>query len=215
MAKVIPFNQSATTREECVKAVGAVLAEKGYKGLTADAVAQKVGIKTAVVRHIFGSFLNLVKEYGHSELHWPTVDELLDNREAELVALPPERQFAWFFKQYLNALKNRPQTVQIMTWELMERDERSELLEQVRVRTALEFFERLRDDTPDNIDLSAIVAVLAAAVQQLVIRAQQYRHFGGLDFDTERGWKRVAAAIDLLMRGSLVFTLADSDNSPS
>lgn len=203
MAKVIPIGRTRSTREELVLAVGDVLSEKGYNGLTADAVAQAAGVKTAILRHIFGNFSNLVKEYAHSEVYWPTADELLDGREQELLELPPQQQIAWFFKHYLQALRNRPQTVRILTWELSQRDERTVILEQIRIRTSLEFFERLRDDTPDDVDLSAIIVVLASAVHHLVVRAQQHRHFGGLDFRSERGWQRVALAIDLLMQGAL------------
>lgn len=203
MAKVIPIGQPKSNREQLITAVGQVLAENGYAGLTADAVARQAGLKTPLIRRNFGSFMNLVKEYSNCEDYWPSVDELLDGREQELLELPPQRQIAWFFKQYLKALRNRPQTVRILTWELTQRDERTVLLEQVRVRTSLEFFERLRDDTPDDVDLSAIVVVLASAVHHLVVRAQHHRHFGGLDFQDERGWQRVALAIDLLMQGAL------------
>jgi len=203
MGKVIPIGRTSSTREDLVLAVGNVLASRGYKGLTANAVAEKAGVKTAVLRHIFGNFTNLVKEYAHSQTYWPTAEELIDGREQELLKLPPQQQIAWFFKHYLQALRSRPQTVQILTWELQERDERTMLLEQVRVRTSLEFFERLRDDTPDDVDLSAIIVVLASAVHHLVVRAQHHKYFGGLDFQGEGGWQRVALAIDLLMQGAL------------
>jgi len=214
MGNVIPIGQPKSNREQLVAAVGQVLADHGYAGLTADAVARQAGLKTPVIKRAFGSFTNLVKEYGHSQRYWPTADELLDGREQELLALPPQRQIAWFFKHYLQALRNRPETVRILTWELTQRDERTVILEQVRVRTSLEFFERLRDDTPDDVDLSAIVVVLASAVHHLVVRAQHHRHFGGLDFQDERGWQRVALAIDLLMQGALEQKTAAAHNTP-
>ncbi len=203
MAKVIPIGRTHTSQERFVEAVGLVLNARGFKGLTPDAVAREAGLQKGLIRMLFGSFLNLIKVYAHSELHWPTAEELLDGREEELKHLPPERQFAWFFRHLLAALRRRPQTVQILIWELTERDERSELLSLVRVRRTLEFFERLREDTPDDVDLSAIVALLAGAVQFLVIRARLHSHYGGIDLDDEAGWARIDGAIDLLLQGAL------------
>lgn len=203
MAKVIPIGQPQDTRERFIIAVGDVLSRNGYSGLTANAVANSAGVKKELIRHVFGSFNNLVKEYGHSELFWPTAQELLDNREEELKALPPEEQMAWFFKQYLKALRKRPQTVNILAWELRQRDDRQELLEQVRVRTALEFFEHLHEDTPDEVDLTALVVVMAGSIHHLLVRSLLHRHFGGVDFRSERGWLRIIDAIDRFFHGAL------------
>lgn len=204
MAKVIPIGRPQSTRERFIEAVGATLAAHGFSGLTPDNVALRAGLRKEFIRRIFGTFAGLVTAYGRSHLFWPSALELMADRQDQLRALPPERQMAWFFKEYYRALRRRPETVRILAWELHEGPHRyTPLLEYPRVRCALEFFELLREDTPDDVDLSAIVVVLAGAVHHLLVMSLTRRHFGGVDLNSEQGRSRIEQAIDLLLHQAL------------
>ncbi len=87
----------------------------------------------------------------------------------------------------------------ILAWELLERNRHSKILEHVRVRTALEYFELLHGDVPEEIDLSAIVALLGGGVIFLAVRSRQGGYFGGLNMWDEEDRERIDAALDLLL----------------
>ena len=76
-------------------------------------------------------------------------------------------------------------------------------LEEVRVKTALEFFELMQTDPPEEVDLTALVMILAAAVNFLAVRSRMHRSLGGVDLQTEAGWKRIDATLDLMLERTL------------
>lgn len=203
MGRVFPITHSKTTRQRLLDAVGRIMARQGPEAVRLDAICLESGVRGGLVFKYFGGVPGLVVAYSQSPDFWPTVEELLDGREDELRRMCPEKQIAVFFKSYLAALRRRPRTLRILAWESLQRNELSKLMEDVRVRTALEFFEYLHGDIPDAVDLSAIVVVLAAAVNYLAVRSTNTRTFGGVDLESDLGWARIEQAIDLLMQGTL------------
>jgi AcrR family transcriptional regulator len=201
--RIFPLNHVCDTRQRLVRATGSVLSEKGFNGLTPDTVAKVAGVERRLLFHHFNGLEPLVKAYSLSREFWPSAQELIGEDEPSIKSLPAEQQIATFFKRSFLALLNRPETLKILAWETLERNTLSRCLEEVRVRTALEFFELLHDDIPDDIDLSAIVLVLAAAVCSIAIRSRTSSSWGGIDLHSDVGLKRIEAAIDLLMQGTL------------
>jgi len=201
--KVVPIDRKQRTKARLVAAVGKVLAREGFRGLGVNKVAAEAGVDKKLIYRYFGGLPALIKAYSETVDFWPTVDELLGRDPGALKKLAPDRQLAEFFKSYLRALRKRPYTQDILAWEMLERNELTKALEGVRVRTALEYFEHLHGDIPDEADLSAIVAVMAAAVNQLIVRSRISNYFGGIDFREEKGWERIDRALDLLLRGVL------------
>ena len=202
-AKVLSFRTVCDTKQRLVKAAGKIIAQKGFSTVTPDTVAAAAGVKRRLIFHHFDGLDGLVRAFSQSQEFWPPAAELIDGDEAVIKAMTGEQQIATFFKRYALALLKRPQTLEILAWETVERNAFSRCLEEVRVRTALEFFELLHEDIPEDIDLSAIVLVLAAAVSFIAMRSRVSRSWGGIDLHSEKGWKRIEDAIDLLMQGTL------------
>ncbi|MDZ7762449.1 MAG: TetR/AcrR family transcriptional regulator [Desulfovermiculus sp.] len=201
-SKVIPINTHEQVRTKLIAAIGSILARVGFSRCNEDLVAQEAGLKRINIFRYFGGLPGLVSAFGESGLFWPTTDELLQETIDNFPQLTPEEQMSAFFKSLLVCLRHRPQTLDILAWEALERNELSRRLEDVRVRTALEYFENLHGEIPEDIDLSAIVALLAGAVFFLSVQSRNMRTFGGIDLQSEAGWKRIEQAIELLMRGS-------------
>jgi AcrR family transcriptional regulator len=202
-AKVIPIQEPASTRERLIAAVGAVLARRGFRGFSIEDVILESGVRRALVFRKYDGLTGLITAFGNSPLFWPTAEELLEGHPQELTSLTPEEQVALFFKRTLAALRRRPNTLRILAWEVLESSPLSSPLEEVRVRTALEYFELLQGDIPEDIDLTAIVLVMAAAVQYLLVRSQTSSTLGGVDLRTDAGWHRIEKAIDVLLKGTL------------
>ena len=75
------------TQEALVEAVGAVIDEGGVPSLGVNAVARRAGVDKALIYRYFDGLDGLVEAFAHSEDFWPTVEEVVGDREA-LLALP-------------------------------------------------------------------------------------------------------------------------------
>lgn len=201
--KVISINAHAEVKNKLLQAVGQVLASVGFNDCTAERVAQKAGVQQVNIERFFGDVQGLVSVYAESGEFWPPTAELFTETDPQFEALSPEQHIAAFFKSLIRCLRRRPQTLDILAWEGVQRNELSQRLEDVRVRTALEYFEHLEGNIAEDIDLTAIVALLAAAVMYLGVQSCTARSFGGIDLHSDQGWHRIEQTITLLMQGSL------------
>ena len=200
--KIIPIDSERRIREKLVRAIGRVLARDGFERLHEARVAEEADVATANIRRCFGGLGGLVTAFGQSEDFWPSARELMRETRGDFADMSAEQQVAAFYKSLLPAMRRRPLTVDILAWEALERNEYSRRLEEVRVRISLEYFENLQGEIPERADLSAIVAMLAGAVQFLMVRSRRTSHFGGIDLCSDKGWRRLEAAIDALVSGS-------------
>jgi len=203
VAKTIQFDRKAITKKKLVKAVGEVLGREGFKGLGVNKIAKAAGVDKVLVYRYFGGLPKLIGEYSRTVDFWPTVDELLGPDPDRIRQLQPDQQLAEFFKSFIVALRKRPVTQDILAWELIERNDLTRAMEDIRVRTALEYFDALEEIPYDN-NLTAIVALMAGAVLHMIIQSRISRHFAGIDLESEKGWDRINTAIDLLLGG--IFT---------
>jgi AcrR family transcriptional regulator len=201
-SKVISIDSERRIREKLIAATGRVLAREGFERLDRERVAREAGVSAGSILRCFGSLEGLVDAYGQSGAFWPSVRELMNDTQGDFAELAPEQQVAAFYKSLLAALRRRPETMDILAWEALERNDYSRRLEEVRVRVSLEYFEHLQGEIPEGTDLSAIVALLAGAVQFVAARSRRSSNFGGIALNSEKGRRRIDHAIDALMSGS-------------
>jgi len=196
--RIIPIDDTQALRRKLVTAVGQVLARDGYLSATPDRVARAARVPRDALFRQFRGMDGLVAEFAASEAHWPGPEELAGGDLAAFQRLPLAGQLAAVYRGYGAALRHRPQTVQILSWEARQRNGFTKILENVRVRRSLEVFELGAADFPEDVDMSAVVAVAAAAMLHLAVRTVTCGHFGGLDLDLDQGWRRVADALQLM-----------------
>ena len=196
-------DRQAQTRQKLITAVGTVLAREGFKGLGVNKVAKAAGVDKVLVYRYFNGLPGLVAAFSQAVDFWPTVEELMGPDPEGVKNLAPDMQMSHFFKSFLAALRKRPLTQDILAWELLERNELTQELEERRIRTVLEFFEEL-DDLPDDNHLTTIVALMSGAVNHLIVRSRISSAVGGIDLESQAGWDRIDEGIDLLLKG--IFT---------
>lgn len=198
--KVIQFDRKKLIRKKLIDAVGQILAREGFKGLDIDAVEDEAGVDKGLVCRYFGGLPELVTSYSESVDFWPTVEELMGDDPKGLLKKKPDEQMAFFFKAFISALRKRPITQEILAWEMVEKNEFSERMEDRRVRTALEYFEKL-ENLPYDVDLTAVVLLMAGAANFLIVKSRINNTIGGVDLVSDEGWKRIDEGIDLLFKG--------------
>lgn len=201
--KVIPIRNKEMTIQKLIAAVGRVLARDGFQSIGVNCVAREAGVDKKLIYRYFQGLTNLVAAYGESIEFWPTAKELVGDDRERIAAMPPSELMAEFFKRYLRAIRNRPQTLEIMAWEGVEYNDLTRQLEGVRVKTALEFFELMGEDPPENVDLTALVLFMAGAVHFLATRSRHHQSIGGIDLQSDLGWGRIESTIELVMAGAL------------
>lgn len=205
MAKILPFRDPGEVRGRILRAVGTLVARVGPGRMSSASIAVEAGVDEALIKRVFGGFGQLLDDFANSEAFWPPLDELAGGDPAALRGSPAGEVLSVFFRNYLRGIMDRPWTLAVM--EAESRNERTLLthaLSYIRERRALEFFEAaLEGDPPEGTDLSAIILLMAMAVNFLGIRSRTDRTMGGVDLHTERGQERLERTIDLLLRGAL------------
>ncbi|MCP4021780.1 MAG: TetR/AcrR family transcriptional regulator [Desulfobacteraceae bacterium] len=198
--KSIQPDRKEQTKQKLIKAVGQVLGKEGFKGLGVNKVAKAAGVDKVLVYRYFGGLPQLIGEYSRTMDFWPTVNEIIGPDPDGLLKMSPDKQIAHFFKAFLSALRKRPVTQDILAWELLERNELTKQLEDIRIKTILQYFDFL-DGIPDDDNLSAIIVLMGGAVNQLIVKSRINRSLGGIDLESEKGWDQINKAIDLLLTG--------------
>ncbi len=197
----MPFDGREENKKRLIKAVGTVLARDGFKKLGINKVAKEAGVDKVLIYRYFGGLPQLVSEFSQTEEFWPGLDELLGTDEQKVRDYNADEQFAFFFKSFIRALRRRPMTQQIMIWwDSAPGNELSGQLDDIRMRRALEFFERL-EKIPVDTDLTAVVAILYASISRLIERSITTGSLGGIDLTSDEGWERIEQGIDLLVKG--------------
>lgn len=201
--KVVPINTLTATRRKILHAAYKCAALNGFNKLDVDDIVTRSGVSRKILYSYFNGLENLMIELGSSGIYWPTTEELLANAPSKFPDLSPEEQIGAFFTALRRTLETRPDTLRLLAWEMIERTPLSEALEDIRVRTALEFFEHLTPDVPDDVDLPAAVALLGGGISYLVIRSLTTKSFGGVSLHEEIGWERLDDTMNKMLKGLL------------
>ncbi len=188
-------NRSETTAR-ILGAVGEVLAREGFGALGVNAVAKHAGVDKVLIYRYFGGMPELVKAWGESGRFWPPVEELLGDDPAAFMRLALAERYARFFEHFIDGLRARPLTLEIMAAELAERNELTAILETEREEWG-EHAGRLLggDEWQRRPALRGITLLLVAGVQYLLVRSRTIRIFGGLDIRSDRDWEALKAAV--------------------
>jgi AcrR family transcriptional regulator len=186
----------AETTARILAAVGEVLARDGFGALGVNAVAKHAGVDKVLIYRYFGGMPELLKAWGQSGRFWPPLDEVLGDDHAAFFALPLAERYARFFEHFIDGLRVRPLTVEIMAAELSERNELTAILETEREQWGAQAARLLGGAAwTERPELRGITLLLVAGVQYLLVRSRKIRIFGGLDIRSDRDWAALKAAL--------------------
>lgn len=198
-----PQRDRSATEASLVAAVGQVLGRAGVSALGVNAVAQEAGVDKVLIYRYFGDLEGLVRAYAESADFWPTEQELLGDR-AELLALPFSRRVSLVLIRYLEALRRRPLTLEILAGETVGLPDCLRPLEQSREALGERLLSWAAEIAPSpEVDLAAITALLAGGIQYLLIRSLKVAVFNGIPLDQDAGWQRLSLAVQMLVERAL------------
>ena len=183
------------TQQILIGAVGRVLAKDGFVGLGINAIAREAGVNKVLIYRYFDGLPNLLKAYGQSGDFWPSVEEVLGPDENALRAVPLAQRTATIVVRLLDALRQRPQTIEILAWEAVQQNALTESLAEIREQWSREVIARmLPDSVKDEDDVLALASLLVGGFQYLLIRSRNTQVYGGIALNTEDGWRRIRNA---------------------
>jgi AcrR family transcriptional regulator len=187
------------TRERILQAVGTVLAREGFGQLGVNAIAREAGVDKVLIYRYFGGLPELLTAWGDSGQFWPHVRDLLGDDPAAFLALPADERYARFFEHFIDELRARPLTLEIMVAELSERNELTAILEAEREQWGEEAARTLGGPELAALPwMQGVTLLLVAGVQHLALRARKIRIFGGVNIQSDEGWVQLKASVRLL-----------------
>jgi hypothetical protein len=95
----------------------------------------------------------------------------------------------------------RPVVLELMVWELVERNALTAITEAARETMGLRIVSELFGDVREFEKVGAVSAVLSAGVTYLALRRRKIRWFNGIDLRSDAGWAQIRAAIATLAGG--------------
>ena len=189
------------TEAKLIRAVAQVLAERGFSKLGVNAVAKQAGVDKVLIYRYFDGLEGLMKAYAASADFWPPVSELLGDSDArdQLKSIPFHDAFSEVFRRYAHALRARPLTLEILSWETVDRNALTLALEDVRESTGLELMSFLSENNPPSADWLAIANIFSSAIHYLAIRGRKIKSFTGMDISTDESWDRLINGMQFLV----------------
>jgi AcrR family transcriptional regulator len=186
------------TAQRLLDAVGTVLAREGFAALGVNAVAREAGADKVLIYRYFGGLPGLLEAWGRSGRFWPSVEDLRQ-RVPGLAELPLAERYALFFEHFIDALRERPLTLEILAAETQHRNELTALLESEREAWGEQAARHIGGaEFAARPELRAITLLLVAGVQYLALRSRRIRIFGGIDIQTDAGWAELKAGVRAL-----------------
>ncbi len=187
------------TEARIVAAVGDVLSRDGFSGIGVNAIAKQAGVDKVLIYRYFGGLPELLTAYGKSGVFWPRVSDLLEDGPRAMLALPLAERYAIFFEHFIDALRARPLTLEILAQEMIERNELTAILESEREAWGVEVGQLLGGQAfADTRGALEITLMLVAGVQYLLARSRKIRTFGGIDLRTDEGWATLKRGIRMM-----------------
>lgn len=189
----------AATEERILAAVGEVLARDGFAALGVNAIAKQAGVDKVLIYRYFGGLPELLRSWGASGRFWPRVADLLGEDPQVLLARPPAERYARFFRHFIDELRLRPLTLEVLAAEVVERNELTAILEAEREAWGDEATRVLGGEAfAARPFMRGVTLLLVAGVQYLALRSRKIRVFGGVDLRSDEGWDELKRSIDEL-----------------
>lgn len=194
-ATVVTRDRGATEKR-ILAAVGVVLARDGFRAIGINTIARQAGVDKVLIYRYFGGLSELLRAWGASGRFWPGLDELLGADPEHLLRRPAAERWALFFEHFIDALRARPLTVEILAAEIVERNELTAILETEREQWGAQAEALLGGEAfRRRPHLRGLTLLLVAGVQYLLVRARKIRVFGGIDLNSDAGWDALKAAL--------------------
>lgn len=199
------LRNKARTKLKMIDAVGEVLKEKGYAGLTINNIVTKAKVDRKLVAFYFGDVNNLIEEYLNRRDYWmrkvvPKFKKIVD--QSGTVA---QKEITAILHTLYDEVSDSVDLQKILTWEISEYQERLRALADNREELGKKMFKATDQDFEgSDINLRAVLALQIAGIYYLILHGNvNGSTFCEIDINTAEGKKSIKEAVTTVI--SLVY----------
>jgi AcrR family transcriptional regulator len=183
------------TEEKILGAVEKVLARDGFASLGVNEIARQAGVDKVLIYRYFGGLPELLRAFGKRGNFWPSIEELLPDTET-LRDKPAKELLTAFLLRFIDALRKRPLTIEILAMEIDAPNALSQVLDEVREEWGLQVARALGgEDHRNALELNINISLVIAGVQHLLVRARRTAMWSGIPIQDDRGWEVIKHGI--------------------
>jgi len=197
-----PVRNKERTKVNLITAMGRILKEDGFSGLSISRVADVAKVDRRLIYDYFGSLEGLVKEYLNSNDYWKiSPEEVGDIVQASEEDAGKTLAYTVLENQFDSLIQNEEMR-RIITWGLSEKlpilKELDLKREDIGNRVLSEVFDGHFEDSDKN--FRAIYAILMGGVYYLTLHAKmQENPFCGIDLQELSGQEEIKKALKQLI----------------
>jgi len=197
-----PVRNKERTKVNLITAMGRILKEDGFSGLSISRVADVAKVDRRLIYDYFGSLEGLVKEYLNSNDYWKiSPEEVGDIVQASEEDAGKTLAYTVLENQFDSLIQNEEMR-RIITWGLSEKlpilKELDLKREDIGNRVLSEVFDGHFEDSDKN--FRAIYAILMGGVYYLTLHAKmQDNPFCGIDLQELSGQEEIKKALKQLI----------------
>lgn len=181
------------TEAEILDAVARVLARDGFTGIGVNAVAHEANIDKVLIYRYFGGMPQLLEAFGRSGNFWPSVDQLLEG--LDLGSLPLAQRLETVFARFIDVLRSRPLTLEILAMEVSAPNELTATLDTAREKWGQDLALHLAGDREITANWNINISLLFAGIQYLLLRARNTVIFSGMAIKEDDCWLEIKKSL--------------------
>ena len=195
------LNDKDRSKQKLIHAVGIVIQNKGYTGLTVTNISKAAGLDRKLITLYFGSVDNLIEIYVKSKDYWVAAagnaGNMIENNEGK----DTKRILENLLINQLDYFYGNEEMQKIVLWQISQR---SQIMYQVceeREQLSSTFFALTDKELQGtNVDLRAIAGLLVAGIYYMVLHAKTTDSlFCEIDINKPEGMERIKEAISLVL----------------
>ena len=193
------------TEQALVRAVGDALLQDGFARFGVNAIARHADVDKALIYRYFGGLDELLQRFTEQTEIWWQVDDMaaiaLSGPGSDSLA----DSLAQMFNAHMDYLIHHLVTLEIIAWEMADRNALTIALEYQREQRSLALMKTLlahhgATSRDDLVRIGPVMAMLNAAGNYLAARSRHVQNFNGLDLRTDRGWQQLHNAVRGMLR---------------
>ncbi len=181
-----------STEAQIIEAFEAVLLRDGVEGLGVNVVAQEAGINKVLIYRYFGGLAGLASHWVANSSFWPAPIELIGNDPEAFEKLPVRMRVRTVLCNYVDAIRARPQTVEMLAAELMAPSEITRAFAEALVRPGKGVADFIKLETADK-DLTDqvwnLIFMVNGLASYLAIRERNNPTYLGMDLNDDESWQ--------------------------
>lgn len=185
----------AATEEKIIAAVEQILARDGFASLGVNEIARQARVDKVLIYRYFGGLPELLRAFGERGNFWPTIEELLPDIDT-LREKPTTELLTAFLLRFIDALRKRPLTIEILAMEIDAPNALSQVLDEVREEWGMHVAQALGGDShPNALELNINISLIMAGALHFMVRARRTKTWSGIPIQEDRGWEAIKHGI--------------------